>query len=1045
MQAEGNNRPLVTRNNTPPSYVPQALGSSVQPNLGPGAEYRRGNAAGNRSSVYIGPTQPAIQAPASRRSASAGAVTPQHEQGPTWELGMPLPPPPPGPPPSGSRSTSQHAPHGHNRNGSIEIGGISVPILSMPRRPPRRGTLTIMDPVPPTPAGWTEDAPSSSPPPPPPPLPETAMSEASYEPSDSGSGPFSLRTGATQASMLSGDSNSSGRGIRERRSASRAARDRIRAEASSPDATSAIEAKPADLVLTSPNSGISRQGAVKKLRNSASPQDVRQQPQRPGINRRVTGPEPTSTPPFSPGAEASNPMSRSLDGPLPPKALPTPPPQSGTERRLSGGKASGQEKRGSAIGKMRAVGLPTADDSSIDSFVRASLDRHQSFIEKERAAESDRERLELFAEYIVNESRLRRDRYTVAFTSMASDIFDLTRDLWRPIQPSTANSLADSDSGQPKPNRKESFDSYTASSPMSSRANFTPLTESDSPASNASQPAGRDNKLYQPVLSPILSMAMSTVPDEPESRGRSASRWWESDAGSSGASQRIERSKRESKFMGLRKEARFNLQYEDEPSPSLASLGTPGRAGPSSEYPPEKVGWHDEESLPTPQPSMPSTPLAPTGMDVSRLMTLPPPYPRHYPAESNSHPDLAELRTTLRKLGELDFVGEIKAAHKAKLTQKQAIAGQEAVEREAQMRHNIAEQVRLGQINYASAAAVEESFQTAEVKAKQDTLRAEFDNFAPEVMNPLHARLSERIAKAGACIADLKDGLTSSVSEASPEAPMEEGDERPELLEKLKLLKWLVEARETLHREAFALEHQRCELYRELIVSDLKARGESEAKIREAEQFFRIDQLDRRAKFEREARSRVEDFSTVVETHVSRGVEDQLSAFWDIAPGLLEVVKKVPVEETHLARFKVSVPIKEVEENSTYATHPLQYLYVLLGHAEKATYQFIENQVGLLCLLHEVGLGVMRAGLRVVEVDRCAAEGEDGASDEELQREMAELAEYEERRLTGELKDRVGVVEGQWKDALGGELSACSERVERVLEETGGWDENLRE
>jgi hypothetical protein len=273
---------------------------------------------------------------------------------------------------------------------------------------------------------------------------------------------------------------------------------------------------------------------------------------------------------------------------------------------------------------------------------------------------------------------------------------------------------------------------------------------------------------------------------------------------------------------------------------------------------------------------------------------------------------------------------------------------------------------------------------------------------------------------------------------------MEEGDERPELLEKLKLLKWLVEARETLHREIFELESERDDRYRDLILADLKGRGEPESKLLEATRFFGKDRVDRKAKFEREARARMEDLAASIDTHVSRGVEDQLSAFWDIAPGLLEIVKKIPESEARLEELPLSIPMKEIEENPPYGEFPLQYLHGLLGHAEKATYQFIENQVGLLCLLHEVGLCVMRAGLRVVEVDRCAAEGVD-ERDEALQREMRELGKFEEERLTGELKDRVGVVEGQWRDALGGPLSGCIERVERVLREIGGWDESLSE
>jgi hypothetical protein len=389
-------------------------------------------------------------------------------------------------------------------------------------------------------------------------------------------------------------------------------------------------------------------------------------------------------------------------------------------------------------------------------------------------------------------------------------------------------------------------------------------------------------------------------------------------------------------------------------------------------------------------------------------------------------------------------VTESKSKFEAKISRQRELASQEAASRSTQVRENIAEQVRLGHMSYSEAAAAEETFRKSEAKKDLATFRREFDAYKPEVMTPLHALLSERITKASASISQLQAGLSTSVSESSPEAPMEEGDERPELLEKLKLLKWLVEAREALHRGLFELESDRDERYRHLVTSDLKGRGEPESKLKEADRFFGKDRMDRRAKFEREARSRMEDLAAAIDTHVSRGVEDQLSAFWDIAPGLLELVKKIPESEARLEELPVAIQRKEIEENPSYVEYPLQYLHGLLRHAEKATYQFIENQVGLLCLLHEVGLCVMRAGLRVVEVDRCAAEGV-SEDDPEVQREMSELGRFEEERLTGELKDRVGVVEGQWRDALGGSLSSCLDRVERVLRETGGWDESLAE
>lgn len=542
-------------------------------------------------------------------------------------------------------------------------------------------------------------------------------------------------------------------------------------------------------------------------------------------------------------------------------------------------------------------------------------------------------------------------------------------------------------------------------------------------------------------------MAMSTIPDEGErERGRTKSRWWESESGSVGnGGRKIERSKRESKYMGLHPDARFNLQYEDDSSPSVVTVATPGRAGPSNEYPPEKVGWHEEDQdlsiTSPPYYSVPNTPSATFGLDVSRLVTLPPPYPRHYPAMSNAHPDLASFRAVIRQLNELTVVQDTMAAFTAKVTRSRAIQAQEAAARAAQSHHSINEQVRLGQISYSTAAAAEEQFRREESEKKQAAMRAEFDTFAPEVQTPLNAILSERITKASTCIAELRDGLATS---SRPDAPMEEGDEKPELLEKLKLLKWLVEAREALHRQVFDLETDRSSRFRDLVLADLRERGEAPEQISDAERFFRKDALDRWATYERAARGRFEALQGIVQKHVDRGVQDQLSAFWDIAPRLLEVVQRIPNSEEDIERLRVSVPHKEISENPGYGDWPLQYLYGLLKHADKATYQFIENQVGLMCLSHEVGMAVMSAGVRVLKTERCAEE-DLPENDEGLDAEMIEMASYEETRLTRELKEKVSEVEGQWEEALGDKLKWAVEKVETVLREMGGWDDGLED
>lgn len=283
----------------------------------------------------------------------------------------------------------------------------------------------------------------------------------------------------------------------------------------------------------------------------------------------------------------------------------------------------------------------------------------------------------------------------------------------------------------------------------------------------------------------------------------------------------------------------------------------------------------------------------------------------------------------------------------------------------------------------------------------------------------------------------LKGRLSSEAQKPNPNQTQEEGDENPELLEMLTLLKWLFEAREQLQKEMFELEDERNDLYRDIIVLPY-VQARNDQKVKEATGFFRRDAQDRKVIFEKEILKRYEDFLTVIEQNVTRGVEAQLSAFWDIVPGLLAIVQQVP---QRLYGFDVLVPPQEYNETPAYRDFPLQYLYTLLAHAGRSAYQFIESQTNLLCLLHEVKTGVMVAGSRLLETQRLL-EGEDLAVVDE---EMKAIRADEERRLTDDLKEKVGLVESQWDEALGKGLEDCKTRVEDFLTEQGGWDDSLRD
>ncbi|KAI7584516.1 hypothetical protein KC343_g19792, partial [Hortaea werneckii] len=155
----------------------------------------------------------------------------------------------------------------------------------------------------------------------------------------------------------------------------------------------------------------------------------------------------------------------------------------------------------------------------------------------------------------------------------------------------------------------------------------------------------------------------------------------------------------------------------------------------------------------------------------------------------------------------------------------------------------------------------------------------------------------------------------------------------------------------------------------------------------------------------------------------------------------LEIISRVPIDET-VSRLEIRIPAQEYEESPIYHDYPLQYLYSLLSHAGKSAYQFIESQTNLLCLLHEVRTATSKCALRLAEIERSSARQ---GSEALAAAETMEARRETEKNLDQDLKEKVGQVEVQWKEALGDALQACKERVRESLEMGGGWDDGLDE
>lgn len=334
-------------------------------------------------------------------------------------------------------------------------------------------------------------------------------------------------------------------------------------------------------------------------------------------------------------------------------------------------------------------------------------------------------------------------------------------------------------------------------------------------------------------------------------------------------------------------------------------------------------------------------------------------------------------------------------------------------------------------MSFADAAKVEADAKVAENDKTKAAIKTDFENFQSQVVSPINNLLQDRVKRAKELFDQLRSKLFVDAQQSDPTLTQEEGDEQPELLEKLTLLKWIFEARELLEKELYDLLSDRNDRYKGLMITPYRLAG-NEEKVNGAEKFFAEDALRRRLTNEQEILKRTEEFMDIIEENVVRGVEVQLSAFWDIAPLLSRIIDKIP---SNLYGFHIQIPSAEYDENPSYYEFPMQYLYSLLGHCEKSTCQFIESQTNLLCLLHEVKSGVTVANCRLMRTQRVLQ----GERESGVERELKEVEKDEESRLTEDLKDKVTTVEEQWNSALGVALKTTKARIHTFLVDQRGW------
>lgn len=1051
---------------------------------------------------------------------------------------MPLPPPPPGPPPASARSQSL------NRFTESPLSSVAPTLPLRHRNPPGKGTT--LETVPPTPADWRDESPEPSravrnrsrsggpsalhidtgsilykqrP----------RLSEAA---SASNVVPSSTRRDSSNSGLFRSPAvrNRSAKGIRERRSESKNGKGRELIDSAEDDhghevvpwdedqATDKL-IKPKDLVLpathpfnasnlqrnsrASPASTRSMQsleGAIKSPGQNISSgkavsfQSSNAAPETSSARSHHTSA--SNTPVFSPKVD-------NFGSPAAIHSISTPR-SAGSSHGISLVIPAGPEPRPishllhmpNSEDAMQVVPLtpstkapqrPVSDligPESPSAFAARANERHRQFAVREAAASSNAERLDLFAQFISAESRIRREAYAAVFEDEDIDVEALTANLFtEPPRNEDHEQRQESSQGVSSMHEASGRTSIASSAVDSSEreesSSVSRTYESPGSATSSSSIPNRPEsgwaKDYVPCLSPIASMSIVTGQDEMDSRGRAPSRWWEGSRSGDAHGEGFDvlaRSKRESKYMGVSKDAPLSPIASGNMIPGYAgNYQRPGGetsrqyAHGLDEYPPEKAGWGEASNPQALPPTPASTAYTPNAkrLDISRLVTLPPPYPRHHPAVNNSHPELDTIRSVVRSLHENSEAETIRETYRSQTHTRHQRAQSWQEHQRSLHQQNVQFSISHGEMSPEQYEAAETELEEKLLQSKKENTQAAFDVFQDSVVSPLHAIFSERISTANESLHGLSTSLFSDAQSPSPNLPQEEGDEKPELLERLTMLKWLFEAREYSHRNIYDLLSERNDLYKAIV---LLPYANNPSKEQDAINFFTQDALDRRKKFDREVADRSRAFLSVIETNVSRGVEVQLDAFWQIAPSLKSLLEKIPTDleqeqeqqenGSRNGGFEIQIPMEEYAENESYHAHPLQYLYSLLSHAEKSTYQFIESQVNLLCLLHEIRNAALAVRMKVESGERMSAECDDNDDDDDddgkgdgerngnkrvSQTEINEEKNREEARLTEDLKEKVGVVEGQWEEALGSEMREVQERIRGQLLLEGGWED----
>lgn len=680
------------------------------------------------------------------------------------------------------------------------------------------------------------------------------------------------------------------------------------------------------------------------------------------------------------------------DIPLAPQ-LPTPPPQQSSpispHEIVAGDLYSNLNDNGEGPSR-KAMGKEPEEPKD---FIHQARGRYKETLQAEKAASNDTDKLRLFLEFIEKECRLRGQIYESADPADLKRLARISSLISGPksLEPISPGLGAFDDDGDVDMN--------------------TPLQDMfHKSARPASQWWSGVQNLTSASLPPQSAMSAyeSRVAEEESSRGRTSSRWWESsgDGGSCSISENLairsddndsacgtsypRRSRRLTKTprQSLREIA--ELANTPRNSARVPNPNDPSGFMNSAAFPPDRKSHSDSRS----RSRAPSTSRvrtrrrhnAKTSLDIAPLLTLLPSWPREYPAINNCHPRLDVFRDLVRTLNDLSPLTTLQTRFAESTGKSKEIFLEESERRRISQAERIQGLYSRGDLNYDEMERLNLDFEREEGKIHCESEEEDFKSFDAEVVTPAHRDLHERITAAGAAYADL-------VNLIKVRKPMVSEEEGPELLEYLTALKWIFDIRETLHQHVFEMLSQRNERYKSLIIAPLR-HARDQGRLHSTTAFFAQDSATRLSEFNKSKVVRHEKFMEIIEEQVMLGVEEARSKFWETAPLVMECLEKIPVS---LGEVVPIVPPEESVKHPEWIEQPMRYLERKIAVTEGAMRGLgVEEGEGLLCLLHGVKSALARAKSAVMD---------DGGR--------------EERRLTEDLKEKVGMIEEEWREGLG--------------------------